>query len=362
VQVKYVVADAAGLAAITGQLAGDGAITQDNGHLHVWSGTAWVDGGPVVGPPGPTGPQGAIGPEGPQGYPGIAGIQGPIGPSGGTGAPGAQGDVGPLGPVGPTGPAGATGATGETGATGPQGPIGPEGPIGPAGAVGAQGVQGAQGNPGPTGPQGNPGIQGPPGPRGANGPGINSLSVAAGGLYSPWLRLSNIVDNDEVHVYVTQGAFPPDQLTQSGVVKGYTAFIKVGNILQAIATEYAGWPYAIDGNTIFIDTSEWWTATDPEFTSTYVNAWVAGLDVSSVQAALFADPNQGGGTAARRDNIQTGPFNDVRLSSARIWGGSDPPPATTGNPGDFYFTNSTVANHRLYQMVAGTPNAWVGIL
>jgi len=43
------------------------------GDLYVWSGTGWVNGGPVLGPPGATGPAG------PQG---VAGPAGPAGPAG----------------------------------------------------------------------------------------------------------------------------------------------------------------------------------------------------------------------------------------------------------------------------------------
>lgn len=38
---------------------GDGYIVADTGHLWVWSGTAWVDAGPIQGPAGPAGAAGA---------------------------------------------------------------------------------------------------------------------------------------------------------------------------------------------------------------------------------------------------------------------------------------------------------------
>lgn len=69
--------------------AGDGYLTEDDGHLHVWSGSAWTDVGEIRGPEGATGP---------------AGPAGATGPSGGAGA---------------TGPAGVAGSVGATGATGP---------------------------------------------------------------------------------------------------------------------------------------------------------------------------------------------------------------------------------------------------
>lgn len=43
---------------------GDGYITSDTGHLHVWDGTAFVDVGNIT---GPAGPQGNTGPQGPRG-------------------------------------------------------------------------------------------------------------------------------------------------------------------------------------------------------------------------------------------------------------------------------------------------------
>lgn len=41
--------------------AGTGYLTDDDGHLHVWSGTAWIDAGEIRGPVGPTGLTGAPG-------------------------------------------------------------------------------------------------------------------------------------------------------------------------------------------------------------------------------------------------------------------------------------------------------------
>ena len=37
---------------------GDGIITEDDGHLHVWDGAQWEDVGEIRGPEGPTGPTG----------------------------------------------------------------------------------------------------------------------------------------------------------------------------------------------------------------------------------------------------------------------------------------------------------------
>lgn len=95
----------------TGLTAGDGWITEDDGHLHVWSGSAWTDVGVVrgpQGPAGPTGPTGATGAAGPA-TPGPQGPQGPEGPQG------IQGNTGAQGPKGDKGDKGDTGATGATG-------------------------------------------------------------------------------------------------------------------------------------------------------------------------------------------------------------------------------------------------------
>ena len=70
-----------------GAAAGDSYIVTATGHLHVWSGTAWVDTGLVQGPQGIQGPQGTQGPQG---------IQGPQGTPGTPGAPGAPGTDGGL--------------------------------------------------------------------------------------------------------------------------------------------------------------------------------------------------------------------------------------------------------------------------
>jgi len=76
---------------------GDGYIVPPD--LYVWSVTAnaWVNVGPVQGPPGPQGPQGV------QGMTGATGAQGPRGQTGATGATGAQGPQGNAGPQGPQG-------------------------------------------------------------------------------------------------------------------------------------------------------------------------------------------------------------------------------------------------------------------
>jgi len=72
----------------------------------VWTGTVWLNVGPVRGPAGPEGPAGPVGPQGNQGIQGVQGVAGP------QGVKGDRGDVGPIGPQGPQGVKGDTGAAG----------------------------------------------------------------------------------------------------------------------------------------------------------------------------------------------------------------------------------------------------------
>ncbi len=90
-------------------------ITQDNGHLHIWTGNSWDDVGVVRGPSGPAGPAGAVGATGAAGAAGATGPAGPAGATGPTGTAGAVGATGPAGPTGATGPAGATTIAGISG-------------------------------------------------------------------------------------------------------------------------------------------------------------------------------------------------------------------------------------------------------
>jgi hypothetical protein len=61
---------------------GDALISDSDSHLWVWTGSEWVDLGPLSGPPGPEGQQGPEGPPGPQGPAGPDGPPGPQGPPG----------------------------------------------------------------------------------------------------------------------------------------------------------------------------------------------------------------------------------------------------------------------------------------
>ncbi len=180
------VANAASLP-LTGNSQGDGYITQDTGHLWVWTGSSWTDAGLIQGPAGATGATGVTGNTGATGITGSVGATGATGltgPAGATGATGLTGAVGPAGATGATGltgavgPAGATGATGLTGAVGPAGATGATGltgAVGPAGATGATGLTGAVGPAGATGVTGNAGATGPTGTIAA------SFSVTASG-------------------------------------------------------------------------------------------------------------------------------------------------------------------------------------
>ena len=94
--------------------AGDGYITLDDGHLHVWDGDSWTDVGEVRGPSGPAGATGATGPEGLQGPAGATGAQGAVGATG-TGTTGATGPQGPAGATGATGPAASSATTSSLG-------------------------------------------------------------------------------------------------------------------------------------------------------------------------------------------------------------------------------------------------------
>ena len=75
--------------------AGDGYLTNDDGHLHVWSGSSWTDVGAIRGPVGLTGATGPAGSAGPQGATGAGGPQGATGPAGSAGGVGATGATGP---------------------------------------------------------------------------------------------------------------------------------------------------------------------------------------------------------------------------------------------------------------------------
>ena len=212
VTIKGSVANQAALPS-SGVSVGDGYITQDNGHLFVYSSSStWVDAGEIRGPQGPQGEKGDKGDKGDTGAQGIQGVQGEQGPKGDKGDPftiaktyesveamnqgfatdnvpqggfvmidtgnvedednaklyvkgetaytyitdlsGATGLQGPQGAQGIQGIQGPQGEKGDTGATGETGPQGEKGDKGDKGDTGEQGPQGAQGIQGPAGADG----------------------------------------------------------------------------------------------------------------------------------------------------------------------------------------------------------------
>ena len=84
----------ADLANLTGVEVGKGYIVEEDGHLHVFNGTEFVDVGNVQGPQGPAGEKGEKGDQGEVGPQGIQGIQGPAGEKGDQGEVGPQGEKG----------------------------------------------------------------------------------------------------------------------------------------------------------------------------------------------------------------------------------------------------------------------------
>ena len=76
VSIKGTVSSASDLSSLTNVTEGDGYLTSDNGHLHVYTNGAFVDIGEIRGPKGDVGPQGPEGPAGAQGIQGPQGIQG----------------------------------------------------------------------------------------------------------------------------------------------------------------------------------------------------------------------------------------------------------------------------------------------
>lgn len=165
--------------------AGTGYITNNDGNLHVWSGTEWVDVGPIRGPqglrgePGLDGEQGVPGERGPRGE---VGPQGPEGPQGKPGAKGERGEQGLPGQPGTNGVDGLVGPKGDKGDPGPQGEQGPKGDKGDTGSQGLTGLKGDKGEKGDTGARGPQGLQGPPGESAAK---IYGTLNWSGPTYSP---------------------------------------------------------------------------------------------------------------------------------------------------------------------------------
>lgn len=127
---------------------GDAYINQDNGHIMIWNGASFTDGGEIKGPKGDDGADGAAAGFGtPTATANTleAGEQATVQvqasgnntakvfsftfgiPRGAQGAQGIQGPQGEIGPEGPQGPQGETGATGQTGPAGTNGADGADG-------------------------------------------------------------------------------------------------------------------------------------------------------------------------------------------------------------------------------------------
>ena len=139
---------------------GDAYIDQSNGHIMIWNGNTFTDGGEIKGPKGDKGDKGD------------------------------------------------TGETGQTGATGPQGPAGPQGPVGPQGEKGEQGEQGIQGPIGLTGPAGADGT-----PAGFGTPTAIANTLEAG--QSATVQVSASGDNTAKVFSFTFG-IPKGQAGQTG--------------------------------------------------------------------------------------------------------------------------------------------------
>jgi len=72
---------------------GDAFMVNSTVHIHVWSGSEWIDLGNISGPEGPPGPQGNPGEDGSAGSAGSDGEAGPTGPEGPAGEDGAAGSM-----------------------------------------------------------------------------------------------------------------------------------------------------------------------------------------------------------------------------------------------------------------------------
>lgn len=186
----------------SGNTSGDGYITEDSGHLWVWTGSSWTDAGLIQGPPGVAGTTGATGATG------SAGNNGATGATGATGAAGNNGATGPTGATGSAGNNGATGATGNNGATGP------------TGATGSAGNNGATG---PTGAAST--VAGPTGPTGSTGAtGANGTSVVIQGSVAAFVNLpgsgntagDGYITQDTGHLWVWTGS----SWTDAGLIQG----------------------------------------------------------------------------------------------------------------------------------------------
>lgn len=167
--------------------AGKGWITDDTGHLWIWSGTAFTDAGEIRGPEGPQGIQGVQGIPGPEGPEGPQGIQGEAGPSGIQGPAGADGARWLSGTIVP---AGVTGVVGDwylrTTTSDAYEKTAASTWTLRVNLQGIQGVQGPQGIPGVEGDQGPQGIQGVAGPAGSKWLQGTTIPGSGAGVQGDW--------------------------------------------------------------------------------------------------------------------------------------------------------------------------------
>jgi hypothetical protein len=231
-----------------GHVAGDGWLTLDDGHLHVFD-----PGDPPATPPFFTDVgevRGPVGVQGPQGWTGLQGEQGDQGEQGEQGLQGEQGDAGGQGEQGSQGGPGDQGSQGGPGLQGSQGGPGSQGEQGGQGGQGLQGTQGLQGiqgavaiyeqsaapattelgsiwidpaatlTPIPHGPQGAQGHQGPVGHQGAAGTGIDIVGThpttpgaAEGAGLNPG---EGLIAEDTGHLWIWNGSI----FTDAGQIVG----------------------------------------------------------------------------------------------------------------------------------------------
>ena len=216
---------------------GDGYIVISNGDLYIWTGSAWDNIGPIVGPTGAQGPvgatgaTGAMGPTGATGAIGPSGPQGTTGPSGIAGINGSTGATGPSGIAGSTGPAGATGPSGLKGSTGATGPQGVQGPQGIQGAIGPTGPTGVTGPVGATGPTGVTGVTGATGATGATGV-IGNVTVAINGSTPTGAVARSVANMFGDYLSVADfGAVANDPSAASANVTAFNNALAVGNMV-----------------------------------------------------------------------------------------------------------------------------------
>ena len=143
-----------------GNTQGDAYIVQANDSMHIWNGSAWIDGGSIQGPAGDKGEPGVNGTNGADGNDGADGSQGDKGQKGEVGQPGVSNIPGPSGADGNDGSDGAKGEKGDTGANGTNGTDGNDGDKGDKGEPGANGTNGNDGNDGADGSDGAKGDKG----------------------------------------------------------------------------------------------------------------------------------------------------------------------------------------------------------